>query len=181
MNLDSLLIGGSDDCWIWTGQRDKYGYGKARPGQSREHMGVHRYVYELARGPIPTGYTIDHLCENKLCQNPKHLEAVPSGVNVVRSSHTSAGANTRKDSCPQCGGDYECEPRSEGGTRRFCRNCRNAYLREYGRKNRDKTAATRRRWAAKNPDYGREYREKNREKINAYQRERYAAKKAEAL
>lgn len=133
MNLGAIVIGEPDECWLWTGQKDKYGYGKARPGKSAEHMGVHRFVYSLVHGPIPEGHTIDHLCENKLCQNPTHLEAVPPGINALRSAHSPAGANMRKTHCPKCGGDYEYEPRSDhgGGWRRFCRPCRNAYSRAW--------------------------------------------------
>ena len=55
MNLDPIAVGAPDECWIWTGQVDRYGYGKARPGKSAEHMGVHRFVYSLHYGAIPEG------------------------------------------------------------------------------------------------------------------------------
>ena len=134
MNLDPIAVGAPDECWIWTGQVDRYGYGKARPGKSAEHMGVHRFVYSLHYGAIPEGHAIDHLCENKLCQNPLHLEAVPPAVNVVRSTRTLAGENVRKDHCPKCGGAYEIESRGkEGGWRRFCPSCRREYSRLWQR------------------------------------------------
>jgi len=68
----------SDECWAWNGCRDRAGYGKMREGRA------HRISYELNVGPIPAGLTIDHLCGNKWCVNPAHLEAVTAGENVRR-------------------------------------------------------------------------------------------------
>ncbi len=62
-------------CWIWVGpvsERDGYGTIKVE-GRMRA---VHRFVYEMHRGPIPEGLTIDHLCGEQLCVNPSHMEAV---------------------------------------------------------------------------------------------------------
>lgn len=107
------------DCLVWTGwRRGTNGYGGIK------HKGrdwyVHRLVYELRVGPIPSGLHIDHLCRNKLCCNPDHLEAVTQGENnrrmhdAVRKPHCPKGhlftpENTRINSvsgarmCRQCG------------------------------------------------------------------------------
>lgn len=60
-----------DDCWEWTG--------KAASG-----YGAHRRVYEWLRGPVPEGLELDHLCRNKLCVRPDHLEPVTRAENMRR-------------------------------------------------------------------------------------------------
>jgi len=69
-------------CWIWTGTRFPNGYGCFKI--NKKSVGAHRVAYELQKGPIPSGLTIDHLCCNKLCVNPNHLEAVTLGENRRR-------------------------------------------------------------------------------------------------
>jgi hypothetical protein len=78
----------SDGCWIWTAAKwghprypnDKYG--QFRDGSVR--VCAHVYAYRRVRGPIPAGLEIDHLCPNKLCVNPDHLEAVTHQENIKR-------------------------------------------------------------------------------------------------
>lgn len=77
-------------CWNWTRntvQRNGYFYYKFN-GQNRF---VHRYVYEALVGPIPDGLTIDHLCHNKRCVNPHHLEATTLHENVYRPHAARTG------------------------------------------------------------------------------------------
>lgn len=69
-------------CWEWNGSVHKVGYGTI----NMEY--AHRVIYEREVGPIPDGYDIDHLCRNKLCVNPAHLEPVPHAVNVRRGAQT---------------------------------------------------------------------------------------------
>lgn len=60
-------------CWEWDGCHDDDGYSMfIFPGGQR----AHRYAYELMRGPIPDGLSINHLCRNRGCVNPDHLEPV---------------------------------------------------------------------------------------------------------
>lgn len=73
-------------CWNWTGTRDQKGYGRARFGGKT--TGAHRVAYELLVGPIPEELTIDHLCLNKSCVRPDHLEPVTRGENVRRWAET---------------------------------------------------------------------------------------------
>lgn len=69
-------------CWPWLGERSDKGYGLARsyPGKFRHK--AHRVSYQFYRGPIPTGHTINHLCGNKACVNPYHLEIATSLQNT---------------------------------------------------------------------------------------------------
>ncbi len=69
-------------CWLWTGSIQNNGYGKVTVNYKTRL--IHRYAYEELKGSIPEGYEIDHLCRNKLCINPEHLEAVPGKVNRKR-------------------------------------------------------------------------------------------------
>ena len=68
-------IDASGVCWQWTGARDPNGYGLFR-GNVRITRRAHRFGYELLVGPIPDGLTLDHLCRNRGCVDPDHLEVV---------------------------------------------------------------------------------------------------------
>lgn len=78
----------ADECWIWKGyKRNADGYGSAMVAVARgvaKIKYVHRLMYEQAYGPIPDGLTLDHLCRNRACANPSHLEAVTLGENASR-------------------------------------------------------------------------------------------------
>ena|ERR1019366_1492697 len=62
-----------DECWIWTGTKNKLGYGvlNSRTGQS-----AYRFSYWFFKGEIPKGYHVHHTCENTSCVRPTHLKAV---------------------------------------------------------------------------------------------------------
>lgn len=77
---------GEDECWPWLGFRH-FGYGRFKNPTSQQ---VHRYSYELQVGPIPEGMVIDHLCRNKGCVNPAHMEVVTVRENTLRGNGPSA-------------------------------------------------------------------------------------------
>ncbi len=70
------------DCWVWLGGFFPNGY--ACFSIHSESIGAHRMAYELSKGPIPLTLTIDHLCFNKGCVNPDHLEVVTGKENTQR-------------------------------------------------------------------------------------------------
>lgn len=71
-------------CWIWQGKKGRLGY--AIIDRDNRRLGVHRYFYEEARGAIPDGLHLDHLCRVPSCVNPDHLEPVTSAENSRRGA-----------------------------------------------------------------------------------------------
>lgn len=82
------------DCWEWVGAISDTGYGSFGVA-GRTHY-AHRFAYERHKGGIPEGFDIDHLCRNKACVNPAHLDAVTRRENCRRGKR-----GVLKTHCPQ--------------------------------------------------------------------------------
>ena len=72
----------TDGCWIWRGTKDWKGYGDFMI--RKKHHRAHKLAYELLVGSVPENRVLDHLCRNRGCVNPAHLEPVTNTENIRR-------------------------------------------------------------------------------------------------
>lgn len=134
-------------CLSWTGYKTPQGYGRIRVAGKSES--AHRVMYEMFHGRKPQ-YTIDHLCRNRACVNPWHLEDVPMRINAARSNAAST-INRHKTHCIR-GHGFTKEntayrhTRFYAGVARVCNQCR-----------RERHAVTRYGFTAIRKDTGRNY------------------------
>lgn len=121
-------------CWTWksllNGDPDEY----ASFDVDGKQTYVHRWSYERHVGPIPKGMQIDHLCRNRACSNPEHLEPVTPRENVLRGD-TIVAINAAKTECvnghPLSGENLYVAPTDDGRRHRSCRTCRREASRRY--------------------------------------------------
>jgi hypothetical protein len=103
-------------CWLWR-KSLQHGYGQWHQRRA------HRIAFTCAFGEIPPGLTVDHLCCNKKCVNPYHLDIVDSRTNsVLRAFYSPAGINLRKTHCPK-GHAYTAQNSRLYRGARYCRKC----------------------------------------------------------
>jgi hypothetical protein len=88
-------------CWIWIASCFPTGYGKFSVRRDGNRY-AHRWAYILFVGPIPEGTEIDHLCRNRKCVNPEHLEAISHSENSLRAGagQKTGARNRAKTHCP---------------------------------------------------------------------------------
>lgn len=117
--------GHASACWLWAGAINHGGYGTCGVGFGGACRLAHRLSHLVFRGPIPDGNHVDHLCFQRLCVNPDHLEAVTPQENVRRSLHNIRAARVKARK-PYCGYGHPMEGdnikiRADGARR--CRAC----------------------------------------------------------
>ena len=125
-------------CWEYTGMiHDGYGVLGATPAEGTRR--VHRIVWIRLRGPVPDGLVLDHLCRNRACCNPEHMEPVPQGENIRRGM-TGAAASARHAKRTHCARGHAF---TEGNTyrRQDGRRCRTCSLERRRRERLDGPAA----------------------------------------
>lgn len=115
-------------CWNWIGAVEKNsGYGKFHWDMERRTVRSHQFAYAYFKEPIPDDLQVDHLCRNRRCANPAHLEAVTQATNIRRGElHLVQGSKTH---CPQNHpydeeNTYHWTDKKTGQIRRQCRICR---------------------------------------------------------
>lgn len=140
VDLIRRLIEGSTvdeaGCWNWDGWKTHDGYGIVSISD-RNHV-VHRVLYEQLVGTVPDGLDLDHLCRNRACCNPRHVEPTTRSENLRRGL---AGRYVMGGTCRK---GHRLTPdtllvKADGGHR--CRTCRRAVTARYEEKRRAAAAA----------------------------------------
>jgi len=113
----------TDTCWLWEGAKNSWGYGQFYPNGRKSQVRAHRFAFEETKGKIPNEMVLDHLCKNKACINPSHLEIVTSRENTLRGESPLAKF-ARQTHCLR--GHILDEKNTYYPTpfKRYCRKCR---------------------------------------------------------
>lgn len=127
-------------CWEWTASKVSNGYGIFQVGEGQHRtMVAHRWFYQYVHGPVSEDLQLDHLCRNRACVNPEHLEPVTQSENLRRGY-----ASRRAGVTPTCTAGHAITGRNRyvqanGNSR--CRTCNNANNAARNRARRARNAA----------------------------------------
>lgn len=117
-------------CWVWTRGKTGDGYGAFSIGDGEMDL-AHRWSYANEVGPIPEGAELDHLCRNRACVRPDHLDPVSHDTNMKRSPIVPSTINAGKAFCDN-GHEFTPEnTRIKADGARECNECRRAITRRH--------------------------------------------------
>lgn len=129
--LSKKFVIDSEGCWNWTGAKTEAGYGTCVVNYKQKS--AHRHLYQAVFGEVSKDLQLDHLCRNRLCVNPKHLEPVSQLTNIMRGQSFSAKNATKT----HCRSGHEFTQANtyirlrNGVTHRDCRACRRLAVNKY--------------------------------------------------
>lgn len=149
--IKSSVLIDSNGCWVWQKPLSIGGYGRLWG------TGSHRLAYMAYVGPIGMGQDIDHLCRNRACANPAHLEPVTRKENLARGDGIKRQKEQAGSKATCSAGHYLSDDNtyirpSDGA--RLCRVCRSTGWATYAQENRDAVNARKRSWRRKWRDQG---------------------------
>jgi hypothetical protein len=117
----------TDTCWLWLGKTDD-GYGRFHINY--KFYLTHRLIYAVMKSKLGSNSQIDHLCKNRNCCNPDHLEEVTHIENTRRG--LAKKFNTDPNKCPHGHDyDYQIPGKAEGSIYKVCRTCRDRNSKRY--------------------------------------------------
>lgn len=135
--MEKVCVDPETGCWNWSACLDKDGYGRFSVGPKGKSVLAHRWSYEHFVGELRVGLTIEHLCNNRRCVNPKHLAQVGLKVNLHASEIALPAVNARKTHCKH-GHRFDEANTYRWSRGRTCRECTRMRQREYRERQRRK-------------------------------------------
>lgn len=110
-------------CWIWVATVGENGYGQFMH-EDGHLVKAHRWSFTHLIGEVPVGLDLDHLCKNRACVHPLHLEPVTRSVNNLRGGLS-------KPHCPK-GHFYDIENTGyQKNGNRYCKACSRNWAKDY--------------------------------------------------